>query len=787
MNEQIESPEDQERRLAILTALGLTLAAKRAEAKAHRAASGIEDEWLGDEEFYQGYDDANRAEFVNTASKPTASGASSGVTVKAKGSTVFPNITQPYCDATAARVGDMLLPTGDRNFAVDPTPIPEIGKLIETIKASIPQEQQQKQQMAAQAGKPSNSNFSISIPSAAMPEIIDNRHERFANEGDLNQMQLALRKQAEQIFAKLKAEAARKADKAQTRIDDWLSEANYHAEVRKMIDDCAKLGSGVMKGPVPTKVKSRKWTRNEDGDTVLEMIEEIKPASFRVDPWNLFPDPACGESIHNGSYIFERDYLTAKKLEALIGLPGYLEEQINICLDEGATRGDGDPHRSSVQSTKDQFEVWYYHGIISAEEMDAAGCDCGEDKRKSYPVKITMVNDHVIRAAMNPLDSGDFPYDVVAWKRRPNMPWGMGIARQMRTPQRIVVAATRNLMNNAGRAAGPQFVVRRGVEPQDGTWEIKPDKIWVEGEDADGNSGAPFMTITIPMLQRELMEIIQLGKKLAEDVTGLPMLLQGQQGKAPDTVGGMQILNNNGNSVLRRIARLFDVFTESHVRRYYAWLMEYGEDDDEKGDFQIIARGSTALVERDIQNQEMVQVLQMSLNPAFKKNPAKAMDEYLKSRRFDPAAFDYTEEEIAKLAQQQAPEDPRIAAAKIAAEARLKIEEMETKQLADHAVANAQLELHRMKFEAQQADLERQNKLAIAVIDERLKTTELTSGERNTLAKIKSELAQTSAKLRVQQDLSVAGHKVDLHKSRQALTPPTEPVGRAPNGMAFQA
>lgn len=757
---QTESPQgEDDARISILDALGLSLTFKLAEAKSARAASGIEDDWIGDQEFYDGYDDLNRSEFVKSASKPTSSGASGEATVKTGGSKVFPNITQPYVDAGAARVGDMLLPTGDRNFAVDPTPIPEIGKLVAQINAAIAQEQQAAAQMQQQGGLPGGAPAQPVMP------------------------QPTAEQQAEQLFAKLKAEASRKADKAQTRIDDWLTEANYHSEVRKMIDDCAKLGSGVMKGPIPVKRKSSKWTKDETGNTVIEIIEEIKPASFRVDPWNLFPDPACGESIHNGSFVFERDYLSAKKLEDLIGLPGYLENQITKCLEEGVSQGESDPHRGR-QSTKDQFEVFYYHGQITAEEMDAAGCNCDEEdgrRKKSYPVKITMVNGRVIRAALNPMDSGDFPYDVVPWKRRPNMPWGMGIARQMRTPQRMVVAATRNLMNNAGRAGGPQFVVRRGVTPQDGVWEIRPDKIWLEGDESDGQAGAPFLCITVPMLQAELMNIIQLGMKMAEDVTGLPMLLQGQQGKAPDTVGGMQILNNNGNSVLRRIARLFDVFTELHIHRYYAWLMEYGEDDDEKGDFQIVARGSTALVERDIQNQEIVQVLQMSLNPNFGKNPKKTIDEYLKSRRFDPAAFDYTEEELAKLQQQQPPEDPRITAAKIMAESKIGVEQLQSKQEADLTVARAQLELDRRNFEAHQAELNRQNDLVIASINERMNSIQLTSAERQNLDKIKATLAETSAKLRTQTALAQSNWHAP-----QVANPAMEPQGRAPNGMAFQ-
>lgn len=753
------SDENEDPRIAILNALGASLAVKRREAVAARAASGIEDEWIGDEEFYQGYDDANRQEYVHTASKPLASGTTSSVKQETTGSTVFPNITQPYCDAVSARIGDMLLPTDDRNFAIEATPIPDMGLdqfPDEEVGVNPPAAGLQASGMEPMPA----ANPMLQMPDGAVVAVAD----------------------AKAQFAKMKAEAARKAGKAETRIDDWLTECQSNAEMRKIIDDAVKLGSGVIKGPVPVNRKSSKWQRESDGVATLIIVEEIKPASFRVDPWNLFPDPACGESIHNGSYIFERDFLTGKKIEALKGLPGYIDSQIEKCLDEGPTSAIESDGRYALQnrSTKDQFEIWYIYAEIKAEEMAAAGCDCGNDK-KSFPAILTMVNNHVIRASLNPMDSGEFPYDLIPFKRRPGMPWGMGLARQLRTPQRIIVGATRRLMDNAGLASGPQIVVRRGVDPENGIWEIAPLKLWVEGEESGGQATSPVTAVTIPMMQVELMNIVQFGMKMAEDVTGMPMLLQGQQGKAPDTVGGMTILNNNANAVLRRVARLFDSsITEPHIRRYYAWLMEYGDDDDEKGDFQIVARGSTALVERDLQSQEMVNVLALCLNPAYKKNPAKAMDEYLKSRRFDPAAFDYTEEELTQIQSQQPVPAPQIEVAKIRADADIAKTD---KQLA----AKAQEMQMTLQSEAQESAADRQLRQWEIQAQAQLEAAALTAEERKALNDAKVTLSGIAMKLRTQKELSAVGMSIDMHKyNNPAIAAPTEPAGQAQPNRAFE-
>ena len=735
--------QEQARQLAIFQSLSASIIARRKEAIDHRSNSGIEQEWIEDEEFYAGIDDGNRHEHANATTKPLAGGSSPLRRDRAYGSTVVPNITAPYVDAAAARIGDMLLPTDDRNFALDPTPIPDLGEAVQTL---IEQSQGPTPPMA------------VPMPDGSMATI-------------------------EEVDAKLKqtkAEAQRKAEKAQTRIDDWLVECDYHGELREVIDDCARVGSGVIKGPTPVRRKLNNWAQ-VGGDVALEMREVFEPESRRIECWDLFPDKDCGEDIHNGDYIFERDRLSATKLRDLKGQPGYLDDQIDKVLEQGPVKHTdaGKVDKRTERDKSDLFEVWYYYGIVKKEEIEAAGCEC-EDDAPVYAI-LTLVNDEIVRAAINPLDDGDFPYDLIPWKKRKGMPWGMGVAREIRTPQRMVTAATRNLMNNAGLSAGPQLVVRKsGLRPKDGKWEIRPNKIWEADDDADVSKA--FAAVTFPMLIVELERIIQLGMKFAEDVTGLPMLLQGQQGKAPDTVGGLTILNNNANAVLRRIARLFDSkITEPHIRRYYDWLMEYGEDPNEKGDALVNARGSSALVERDIQTQEMIQVLQMSKDPAFGWSPKKAASEYLKSRRFDPAQFELSDEEKEALAQQQPPEPPVITAAKIRSESAEKIAgiraDVDLRTDAsdtDRDMVYSQAEMARVQSEHQARMTELQLKRELAMLD-------YANKRGLNLDKVKADLAKTAMTLRTQKELAHVNTQ-----AKQVAKPAFEPRGRAPNGQAFQ-
>lgn len=756
-------------RIERLDALGENLAKKRSEAIAGRLASGIEQQWLQDEEHYAGIDDANRDEHSNAwRTKPPGQYVQQVKTVTR--STVFPNITRTYVDAAAARIADMLLPTDDRSWGLKPTPIPD---LVAITEGDIPEDI--KKQLSAPTSK--------GLPT----------------EADVQKAVQAIQQQA---LAELD-EAQKKAEKAEKRIEDWNIEGQWHAEIRQVIEDAARCGTGVLKGPFPVKRKvvalidvdaenrpagppglldrlvggiKRRFGLQQSVQKALIVQEDIKPTSKRIDFWDFYPDPACGDNIHNGAHTFERDRLTAKKLQDLKGTPGYIDAQIDACIAEGPTKAiateKATPDKYVGETEDKRYELWHFHGVLDRDDMAAAGCDCADNEHPLIPAMVTMVNNRVIKAALNPLDSGDFPYDVMPWQRRDGMPWGDGVARQGRTAQRIVTGATRHMMDNGGLSAGAQIVLKSGaIVPQDGEWSLTGRKVWLWGEDGDvtGSVRDAMTFFSIPSMQKELYEIIQFGMKLMEDSTGLPMLLQGQQGTAPDTVGGMTLLNNNATAVLRRLARTFDdKVTEPHIRRYYNWLLQYGEDD-EKGDFVIDARGSSALVERDMQAQQMPQILQASGNPLFGLDPKKCMEEVLKSWHLDPKRFKFDDEKWEKIVEgiSQKPADPR-----------LQVEQMRQE--------NAERE---RQWKADEAAKDRQLKIAIEMIDEQLTTAELTSVERQALEKIKAELARDAMKVAAQKEISAATLASDLHKHHNppVLTPPTEPAGRAKPGNAFAA
>lgn len=588
----------------------LSLLSKRKEAVAGRAGCGIEGEWTEDEEHYQGIDAANRA-FVATGNllraKNWATGYGSADTKQQSRSVIFLNITRPYVDAASARVADMLLPTDDRSWAIKPTPLPRLSP-------------------------------------AKMMEL-----------GGVESANKAI--EASQEIAKIAAE------QMQGEIEDCLNESNWHGEVRQVIEDAARIGSGVLKGPFPVKRSARMY-QQDGGISILTEIEEIKPGSKHIDPWNLFPDPSCGESIHNGSYVWEREYLSARQLRDMVGMPGYDSLAILKALKEGPQLSKETNANQINTKADEQFEMWIFYGTCDADDLESVGVETEDETPKASAMAV-IVNDQLIKCALNVLDTGEFPYDVLAWQRRPGMPWGMGVGRQIRTPQRMLNGSCRAMMDNSGLTASPQIIIGNGVSPADGEWSIRGGKLWRAEADTQ-DVRAAFHAFVPPSVQAEMMNIINFALKVAEDVTGLPAMLQGIRGDAPETLGGMQMQNNNASGVLRRLAKRFDDYmTSPHIRRYYDWMMQHSDREDIKGDFQVDVRASSALVERDAQQHFLMTLLQASANPAYGLDPAKLATELLKGQRYDPKRVQYDPERLAQIQAMQGPQSSPVDEAKV--------------------------------------------------------------------------------------------------------------------------
>ena len=784
------TPEEQEayERSRRLDSFGQALAKTRSDAIAYRQQSGIEQIWDEDNDFFEGVDDMNRGDERSIRNdKPPQAGASTANrgSVARGQSRVFPNITGPFVEAAAAHISDILLPTEDKPpWSFEPTPIPELIEQAEQYAEENPE--------AAEAS--SKKGFLARVKDSVTAEGRDESEAR-----DEAMVDQSPSMDPEQAFEQMEMAKAI-AEATQTRVWDWQVEAQFNAHVRVVLEDAARVGTGVIKGPVPKEQMNIGWRAGADTQDMDEtgapiqsegeiiLTKDTSPISKRVDCWNLFPAAGCGDDIQNGDHIWERDYLTTRQLRKLKDDDSYITAQIHECLREGPTRAVAEiPETRSLTTTsemKDKYEVWYGYCMAERKDLDAAGVDTEDIEDPHIDCLVVLVNNRVIRASLPTIDHGGFPYDVFCWRKRSNFWAGIGVARQVRTAQKIVVGATRAMMNNAGLAGGPMLVFKQGVvRPADGVAGLAPRKVFYIAKDDQTIADATkaIGVIKVDIMVAEMMQIIQYGLQIGENNSGFPLLMQGQMGNAPDLVGVVNVLDKNTNAIKRRLSRNYsDGVMVPHLRRYYIYHLMYGPDN-EKGDLQVNVKGYAALVERDIQNQELGQMYSIVTDPRFGLDPKKWAEEYLKSRHLTTSDLAVDEEEWGKMLEQfqqwqesQQGGDPRVQVAQINAKSRL-----DAAHISGQFAGAMKLSDNQAKAVEKQKDREMQ--LVLEAAGKEMEQMVLQGATADSLRKAKTTLATKVMDIQATWKLAMQGAPAD-----QMPKPPVEPPGRAPDGQSFQ-
>ena len=596
-----EQSDKAEREMAErLRVFGVRLQAK-AEDQVKRRFS-IDERWLDDLRQFNGqYDKV-------TAATLAASG----------GSKLYVNITRNKVNAAEARLIDILFPTDDRNWGIQPTPVPYLSKLSKD-----------KDPINNEDGSPFVTDEGVQV-------------------------------QNRDVAQGVMEEARERSNAMQDEIDDQLNETNYNSVNRDMVHDAVLYGTGILKGPVILGKTRQKWSEVVDDQgqvaQVIEIVDDLKPGAERVDPWDFFPDMQA-RNIDDAEFIFQRHYMSKKALRDLANKPGFLRTQIAEVLKQEVDNTNTAIHLQEMQSMagissldNGRFEVWEYHGPVEKDDLIACGCDIDEeDVFSDYNGVVWFSEGRVLKAVINPADTGEMPYCVFNWEGDDTTLFGVGIPHLMRSSQKVLNATWRMLMDNAGLSVGPQTVINSHVvRPADGNWRLTPHKIW-ELTDKNGNVNNVFGSFEINSHMTELISLFQYARQIADEETALPQISQGEQGSATDTASGMSMLMNSANTMLRRVVKNYDDdITRPFIKRMYDWNMQFNPKEEVKGDFSVDARGTSSLLVKEQQAANLMALMNIAASPLLEPltNTAVLYRKVVSSMQIEADEIVKTTEEI---------------------------------------------------------------------------------------------------------------------------------------------
>ena len=121
------------------------------------------------------------------------------------------------------------------------------------------------------------------------------------------------------------------------------------------------------------------------------------------------------------------------------------------------------------------------------------------------------------------------------------------------------------------------------------------------------------------------------------------------------TATGMSMLMGAANVALKStIKNIDDFLLEPLITAMFHWNMEYGSNQKSKGDLKIVARGSTALIQKEVQSQRLLQFLSLVSNDQDSAlvDRQQLIREIAKSMDIDADQLVKSEEQL-RLEQQQ--------------------------------------------------------------------------------------------------------------------------------------
>ena len=201
-----------------------------------------------------------------------------------------------------------------------------------------------------------------------------------------------------------------------------------------------------------------------------------------------------------------------------------------------------------------------------------------------------------------------------------------------------------------------------------------------------------------------------------------------------------------------------DMITRPHIRRYYDYNMMYNEDEDVKGDFSIDARGSSALLIRDIQSQAFLNLLAAGANPVYGMylDTQKLFEKALQAQHIDPKDVFKSEDELEKIKEQasqpqQAPDNPALAVAKMRGE--IEMQKAQAQNQGDMAELQVRQEIAKQEGALRVVEMQ---------LTREIEMLKMSNTQNISLEQIKAKLADTAIKERGKKELYAAEQNLKL-------------------------
>lgn len=512
-------------------------------------------------------------------------------------SKAYPRVTRAKVISIVSRVMQLMFPGDERNWELKASPSPDMSP--EDVQQAIMTAMQKMQE-------------------AGIEPTLDDETVEYA----------------------VQALADERAEDLCELIDDQLQELggdqtlDYVHLVRKVVFSGVLYGLGVLTGPFARPMSKTKWEMDPySGMPMPVQVVQYKPMYEFLPVWDFYPDLSA-KTFQTMDGYFKRLVMSRGQVRKLMDRPDFMGDQIREYLNR-SPRGNYKPqpfetelramgvkvnvNEQKAETTKYEIIIW--NGTLSGQYLSMCGVEVDpENHADDLDAEIWMIDGNIIKADLNPWRKLGIDVKTIhafVFDEDDTSPIGNGLPNVMRDSQMSISASVRMLLDNASVVCGPNLELNTDLLRMDqDLTSASAYKIWYrEGMGADAAQPA-VRNLTIDSHIDELLKMVDLFMKFADMETFVGPATGGdmEKGRMPSepmrTAAGASMLRGDAALPFKDIIRNFDTFTQSVIYSLVFFNRTFNPTLAPEGDFDVIARGATSLMAKEVRGTQIDQLLQ---------------------------------------------------------------------------------------------------------------------------------------------------------------------------------
>jgi hypothetical protein len=401
---------------------------------------------------------------------------------------------------------------------------------------------------------------------------------------------------------------------------DQAVEGDFRRTFLAFLQDFSIYPYAVLHGPLFVKEPGFMWSGDQQGEKLM-----TKWVGKRISPFDLFWSSDSPDT-QRGTYICLRERMTKAQLWNARDMKGWIGKNVEAAINHFSNTArdwlSPNPERTQATLTWAPYEsilVIKHYGVVSSRTLSQYGLALDEG---FYETEVVTLGHYTLRArVLGRRHAYARPVHTTSFEKGIDQIPGFSIPQKVRDIERAYHASLRALIRNAHYSSGPigevdYSRVQRFIDEED-IGAVEPYTVMPVDPDQTGGGRPAHSFHNVTNVSAALVNLMNHFEAKADRFTQIPASIHGEPvgTGANRTFRGVTFLYSNAMKGLQSALANIDSDVITPYATNQAHLnMEYEAKNFPailEGDIHVVARGSTGMLQREIEKQQSVESLNL--------------------------------------------------------------------------------------------------------------------------------------------------------------------------------